>query len=356
MKKTIVVLCAGLIAAGMSGCGGADPAEDVSQAASVPAVESQNQVDKDSPEGVIAAIQGDFDSTIADLEKVREEAYAAIGGTYEGYLENQQKLEDWYAYAEKQVAALGERTRDNGVLFFKSVVDTVDHENDRALSRALDDYYDAVYEDAFDKLYDAIYEDAFDDIYDTYYDGILLDAQDALGYSEVSKVRSDAYKSYERGRTAVYKELTRARSDVYQDKTDVSSGFYNKEFDIDAILGSSGASSNKSEGTAASTPEQEAEKVEPVASSASVEGVTPEFKEVMDGYEAFFDEFIAFMDKYENSGDSVALAADYASYMSKYAETMAAIGEIDEATLSEADALYLVEVSGRIATKTAGLL
>lgn len=35
---------------------------------------------------------------------------------------------------------------------------------------------------------------------------------------------------------------------------------------------------------------------------------------------------------------------------------MAAISEIDKDTLNEADALYLAEVSGRIATKTAGLL
>ena len=40
----------------------------------------------------------------------------------------------------------------------------------------------------------------------------------------------------------------------------------------------------------------------------------------------------------------------------KAVEAMAAISEIDKDTLNEADALYLAEVSGRIATKTAGLL
>lgn len=40
----------------------------------------------------------------------------------------------------------------------------------------------------------------------------------------------------------------------------------------------------------------------------------------------------------------------------KALEAMAAISEIDKDTLNEADALYLAEVSGRIATKTAGLL
>lgn len=89
------------------------------------------------------------------------------------------------------------------------------------------------------------------------------------------------------------------------------------------------------------------------ADQASVDGVTPEFKEAMDSYEAFFDEF---MKEYRESGNPASMMAEYGTYMQQYAETMSAISEIDKDTLSEADALYLAEVSGRIATKTAGLL
>lgn len=92
------------------------------------------------------------------------------------------------------------------------------------------------------------------------------------------------------------------------------------------------------------------------ADQASVDGVTPEFKEAMDSYETFFDEYVAFMKEYSESGNPASMVAEYSMYMQQYAETMAAISEIDKDTLSEADALYLAEVSGCIATKTAGLL
>ncbi|MDO4442346.1 MAG: hypothetical protein Q4B69_00505 [Slackia sp.] len=361
MKKAAVVLCACLAMAGLSACvgGGAADQANTDGGNSGMAAESKKQeekpLDDGSPEGIIASIQADFESTISDLNTKLEDVHNTIGGTYEGYLENQKVLEDWYAYAEEQVVSLGDRTRENGVEYFKSVVNTIDHEDGRALDRALDDYYDAVYEDAYDGLYDAIYEDAFDSAYDTYYDGIILDAQDSLGYSEVSDVRSDAYKAYDRARSGVYKGIDRARSDIYQDRSDVMSGFYNKEFDIDKILGLNGSSSQAS--SSSEVAEAAAESKEPAAGAdlSSASAVTPEFKNAMDSYEAFFDEYVSFMEKYKGSDDPAALMADYSTYMQKYTETMSALGEIDESTLSEADALYYAEVSGRIATKTAGL-
>ena len=92
------------------------------------------------------------------------------------------------------------------------------------------------------------------------------------------------------------------------------------------------------------------------ADQASVDGVTPEFKEAMDSYGAFFDEYVAIMKEYRESGNPASMMAEYGTYMQQYTETMSAISEIDKDTLSEADALYLAEVSGCIATKTAGLL
>ena len=76
------------------------------------------------------------------------------------------------------------------------------------------------------------------------------------------------------------------------------------------------------------------------ADQASVDGVTPEFKEAMDSYGAFFDEYVAFMKEYRESGNPASMMAEYGTYMQQYAETMSAISEIDKDTLSEADALY----------------
>lgn len=81
--------------------------------------------------------------------------------------------------------------------------------------------------------------------------------------------------------------------------------------------------------------------------------MTPEFKETMDSYEAFFDEYIEFMEKYENSEDNVAMMADFAEYMQKYADFMDKMAVIEDAELSEADAWYYAEVTARIYAKLA---
>lgn len=79
--------------------------------------------------------------------------------------------------------------------------------------------------------------------------------------------------------------------------------------------------------------------------------VSPEFKEAMDSYEAFFDEYIAFMNKFAKTDDVMLLMDDYAEYMQQYAETMQELSEIDSSTLSDVDYAYYVEVSARITKK-----
>ena len=80
-------------------------------------------------------------------------------------------------------------------------------------------------------------------------------------------------------------------------------------------------------------------------------GVTPEFKETMDSYEAFFDEYVAFMEVYANTDDTTAMMTEYLSYMTKYMEVMQKLDEINEEELSDADALYYAEVQLRISQK-----
>ena len=73
----------------------------------------------------------------------------------------------------------------------------------------------------------------------------------------------------------------------------------------------------------------------------------------MDSYEAFFDEYIAFMEKYEDSDDTLGMLADYAAYMARYAEAMAAMEALDEEELSTEETLYYIEVTSRISQKLA---
>ena len=94
------------------------------------------------------------------------------------------------------------------------------------------------------------------------------------------------------------------------------------------------------------------------ASSTQSSGeVTPEFKEMMDSYEAFMNQYCDFMVKYTNatsSGDSatlLAMTADYASLVQQELDWASKIDGIDESTLSPADDAYYLEVQGRVLKK-----
>ena len=94
------------------------------------------------------------------------------------------------------------------------------------------------------------------------------------------------------------------------------------------------------------------------ASGAQSSGeVTPEFKEMMDSYEAFMNQYCDFMVKYvnaTNSGDSatlLAMTADYANLVQQELDWASKIDGIDESTLSPADDAYYLEVQGRVLKK-----
>ncbi len=85
--------------------------------------------------------------------------------------------------------------------------------------------------------------------------------------------------------------------------------------------------------------------------------VTPEFKETMDAYEAFYDEYIAFMKNYSSGeGDVLSMLNDYADMMDKMDEWSKKIDAIDESTLSVADNAYYLLVTLRIEKKLLGSL
>lgn len=77
-------------------------------------------------------------------------------------------------------------------------------------------------------------------------------------------------------------------------------------------------------------------------------GVSPDFKATMDEYEAFFNEYCDFMESYSQNPSDPMLIAEYASMMSQYSDTMAALEAIDESSLSAADSAYYLEVQTRI--------
>ena len=96
---------------------------------------------------------------------------------------------------------------------------------------------------------------------------------------------------------------------------------------------------------------EEPEKTVPKTEAAQTDGLDPEFKATMDSYEAFFDEYVAFMIAYKESDDIVSMASKYTAMMTEYLQTMTALQEMDQKTLSDEEALYYAEVMLRINQK-----
>ncbi len=220
--------CAGLLAAfgitsALLGCGAA-----LAEEPTVPAA--------GSPQEIIATIQDDFAATTESLAAGLAQVDETIGGTFEGYLANEQVLTDWYGVVVDETKALFERASENAMAYYRAVANTVDHGDSDALDDAMDELYDAVYEDACEDYYDDVYEDLLEEAYDTYYDGIIDDAEDSVAYGTWFDARSDAYSDWFDARSDVYGAYFDVRSDLYGDIIDVKSAFWQGIFDIDAVV------------------------------------------------------------------------------------------------------------------------
>lgn len=80
-------------------------------------------------------------------------------------------------------------------------------------------------------------------------------------------------------------------------------------------------------------------------------GLRADFKEAMDSYEAFIDEYVAFMKKYKDNPTDLGLLADYADYMSKYAEFMEDFEKWEDADMNAAEIAYYIDVQARVSKK-----
>lgn len=76
-----------------------------------------------------------------------------------------------------------------------------------------------------------------------------------------------------------------------------------------------------------------------------------DFRAMMDGYEAFFDECAGFIEEYQNSADPMSMMSQYLAYVEKSEAIFKKINDIDVASLSEADRAYYQEVMSRIYEK-----
>lgn len=103
----------------------------------------------------------------------------------------------------------------------------------------------------------------------------------------------------------------------------------------------------KQESEPTSATEQQTE-----AAEKSSDGMRPEFKQAMDSYEEFMNEYCEFMKKYaESDGSDAGLLADYAKYMSKYADVVEDFEAWDDGEMNKAETAYYLDVQTRINKK-----
>lgn len=98
-------------------------------------------------------------------------------------------------------------------------------------------------------------------------------------------------------------------------------------------------------------PATEEEPADELVESPSEDGISPEFKEAMDSYEAFFDEYVEFMKTYADSDNPTALLMEYAEYMEKYADAMDKLEKIEDEDLTPAEEAYYIAAMARIQEK-----
>lgn len=82
--------------------------------------------------------------------------------------------------------------------------------------------------------------------------------------------------------------------------------------------------------------------------------VTPEFKEMLDSYEAFMNHYVEIAKQAETSTDA-QLLSEYGTLLQEEADWLDKINVIDPNTLSAADSAYYVAVTGRVFAKVSEL-
>lgn len=361
MKKHIIAGMVGVLCFALVGCGG-QGTPNTGEGADEAAQQATEQDSSNPLESIIAKAQADFSDTSQKLLDEQAKVFSEVGDTFDDYLTNADKLQDWYDLAVSETEGLAERAVEYGREYYQAVVDNVDLSEDRNWDRATEDFYDAIYDDAFDDYYDAIYEDAFDEAYDAYYDGIVADAYDTVPYDDWSDASGDAYEAWADAHSAVYEAWSDGHSDVYSDYSDVRGAFYGNDFDVEGLFApveivdkSESAESDEADGK--SSNEETPAKSDKVSEGAgggesdATGGSKGDFKATMDEYEAFFDEYVEFMKKYNEDPSSLELVAKYGGMMKQYSDTMEALDSIDEDSLSTEDQAYLLEVQTRINQK-----
>lgn len=348
MKRILTMFLAAMMLLPLVACGSTIESDDNS-ASELPEV----SYDKQNLESILSAITTETETAIQKISGDSAAVVEKLGKSYDTYDANKTNVTDFYSNSLKETEALYAGLEAISMDYFKCVGEQGLDDYD-TWDNAMEDFYD-VWDNAMEDYYDA-WDNAYEEVYDQC-DNLIKDASSEIEYSEYSDIWSEMYEEYSDAWSEMYETYSDAWSETYSNYTDVWSGFYNNQTDVEAILKAAAEQKNKNEDTSDDTaktdiPAGNAPESTTEETTEMVDGIRRDFKEAMDNYEAFFDEYVAFMKKYAASdGSDPALLADYATYMSKYADVMADLEAWDSKDMNTAEIAYYIEVQSRINQK-----
>lgn len=365
MKRWITVLLAVVMVVTMTGCRGKAPERETLESEAVGEKEPEGDretigaierstYDGTSPESILEGIDTDFTETAAILEDRWFVTVDRLGDTFDSFCENKEYLDDWYALVSEEAASLYSRTSDRAADYYEMVADTFGSESGEERNLAVDTVKVVVYDDCYARFKDFVYNDLLERPKDEYYYGVLDNPDEAAEYMEWVNIHSGTYNQWARESSAFYTAWVEAENSFYMDWVEAKSGYSFDSSDEDADM-EDVADEPMEEPTEESTEERlsETSVEERKAEEDASDELRTEFKEMMDGYEAFFDEYIEFMESYDSDTAGFAAILEYADMLARYAEMVEAMDELDDSEMTGAELAYYLEVTGRIYQKLA---
>lgn len=214
MKKIITLALVIAMALGTAACSSQDTtvtdADD--KKVSVSSIEELKEiVDKDVID-TEAKLRAEYDELTAEID------------TYDKYVKNKSKVEEFYNTIHEETKAICIRMREYSIAYTEIVMKGNETNDDKY--DAMEDLYDIIYDDACGDIYDLIYDDLLGDMYDYIYEGVVSDGYDYTGYEQWSDTSSEAYDMWSDSLSDVYDEWSDALSGIYDFWSDVCGCIY----------------------------------------------------------------------------------------------------------------------------------
>lgn len=175
-----------------------------------------------------ARIEEHLASTIASLNE-QWEALAAEIDTYEKYVENAERVSEFYETVIAETEQMCIMLYEYSAAYARMILDSDMSADDKY--DAIDGINDCLYEDACDEINDEIYEGLLDDMNDYFYEGILNDAPGDVDYSDWYDVRSEEYSQWYDTASEVYGLYYDAASEIYSFYYDMASELYSRDYE-----------------------------------------------------------------------------------------------------------------------------